>query len=448
MKKTIRRQTVDILNSVTQNEFFAGNLIDAQLDQQNLSGTADGRLLTHLVYGVLRMQGHLDWILAQLYHGNYAGMEENVKNILRTGLYQLKFSERLPDFAAVNEAVKIARETTPAATGLINAILRSYLRNPDKISFPSFDQNPALHIASFHSHPLWLVNSWLDTCGAEETLAFCMANNKLPPLTVRVNTLKISRNDLIERLTAEKFSCAQTRFSPDGINLYDSPMPIQKTVFFQKGLLRLQDEAAQLVSCLVGPHNGEDVLDACSGSGGKTTHLAAMMNNRGRIMALDRDQEKIAQLKKEAARMSASIIEPVQMDLKHCLPDEFYQRFDRVLVDAPCSGTGTLRRNPEIKWRLRATELNELTKSQKSILHNASEAVKKGGHLIYSTCSVLSCENEKVIGHFLADHPNFAALNPSTDFWESLIDNQSFLRTYPHRHFMDGFFCALLKRRI
>jgi 16S rRNA (cytosine967-C5)-methyltransferase len=269
---------------------------------------------------------------------------------------------------------------------------------------------------------------------------------------VRVNTLKISRNNLIEKLTAEKltaekFSCAQTRLSPDGINLYDSPVPIQKTIFFQEGLLRIQDEAAQLVSCLVGPHNGEDVLDACSGSGGKTTHLAAMMNNCGRIMALDHDQKKITQLKKEAARMSASIIEPLQMDLKHRLPDAFYQRFDRVLVDAPCSGTGTLRRNPEIKWRLKDTELHELTKSQKSILHNAAEAVKKGGYLIYSTCSVLSCENEKVIGHFLAGHPNFTVLNPSTDFWESLIDNQGFLRTYPHRHFMDGFFCALLKRR-
>ncbi|MEN6509776.1 MAG: transcription antitermination factor NusB, partial [Smithella sp.] len=179
MKKTIRRQTVDILNSVSQTEAFAGNLIDAHLDEQNLSGTADGRLLTHLVYGVVRMQEHLDWIISQLYRGDYAGMDENVKNILRTGLYQLKFSERLPAFAAVNEAVKIAKETTPAAAGLTNAVLRSYLRNPDKISFPSFDQNPDLHIATFHSHPLWLVNLWLNIYGKEETLALCRANNEL-----------------------------------------------------------------------------------------------------------------------------------------------------------------------------------------------------------------------------------------------------------------------------
>jgi len=448
MKKTIRRQTVDILNSVSQSEAFAGNLIDACLDEQNLSGTADGRLLTHLVYGVVRMQGHLDWIISQLYRGDYTGMDENVKNILRTGLYQLKFSERLPAFAAVNEAVKIAKETTPAAAGLTNAVLRSYLRNPDKISFPSFDQNPDLHIATFHSHPLWLVNSWLNIYGKEETLALCRANNELPPLTIRVNTLKISRNDLLEKLNAEKFGCIKTRFSPDGINLSDSPAPIQKTIFFKEGLLRLQDEAAQLVSCLVGPQNGENVLDACSGTGGKTTHLAAMMKNYGLIMALDRDHEKIKQLRKETARMSVSIIEPMQADLKHRLPADFLQRFDHVLVDAPCSGTGTLRRNPEIKWRLSASGLNEFTKNQQAILHNASDAVKKGGHLIYCTCSVLSCENEEVIRHFLTAHPDFTVLNPSMPFSEILMDNRGFLRTYPHRHSMDGFFCALLKRRI
>ncbi len=448
MKKTIRRQAVDILNSVSQNESFAGNLIDTQLDRKNLSGTADGRLLTHLVYGVLRMRGHLDWILAQLYRGDYAGMEESVKNILRTGLYQLKFSERLPAFAAVNEAVKIAKDTTPAAAALTNALLRSYLRSPDKTFFPSLDENSALHIAAFHSHPLWLVDLWLNVYGKEETLALCRANNELPPMTVRTNNMKISRDELLEKLNADKFSCIKTRFSPYGINLSDSPMPIQKTIFFHEGLLRLQDEAAQLVSCLVAPERNENVLDACSGTGGKTMHLAAMMNNCGRITALDRDRGKITQLTKEAARMGVSIIEPVQADLKHRLPVEYSRRFDHVLVDAPCSGTGTLRRNPEIKWRLKASDLNEFTKNQKSILHNASDTVKKGGHLIYCTCSVLSCENEEVIGHFLKAHPDFSVIHPSTDFFEPLMDSRGFLRTYPHRHFMDGFFCSLLKRRI
>jgi 16S rRNA (cytosine967-C5)-methyltransferase len=448
MKKTIRHQAVDILNSVSQSQAFAGKLLDATLEQQNLSGTADGRLLTHLVYGVLRMQGHLDWILSQLYRGDFPRMEESVKNILRVGLYQLKFSDRLPAFAVVDEAVKIAKRTVPAASGLTNAVLRSYLRNTDTISFPSFEKNPAEFIATFHSHPLWLVKTWLNTYGKEETQALCQANNELPPLTLRVNTLKISRATLEEKLQAEDFSCLTTRFSPDGINLPDPPRPIQKTTFFKEGLLRLQDEASQLVSYLVSPQSGERILDVCAGSGGKTSHLAALMKNEGRIVAMDRDAEKIEQLKKDASRMGVSIIETIQADLNHPLSPEFLEKFDHVLVDAPCSGTGTLRRNPEIKWRLKSSDINTQTKAQKMILQNAAVAVKKGGCLIYCTCSMLPAENDDVVRQFLADCPQFTSEISLSVVPNSLTDSCGFFRTYPHRHSTDGFFGAILRHRI
>jgi 16S rRNA (cytosine967-C5)-methyltransferase len=448
MKKTIRHQAVEILNSVLQSHAFAGELLDTTLDEQALSGTADGRLLTHLVYGVLRMQGHLDWIISQLYHGDYAKMDESVKNILRTGLYQLKFSDRLPAFAVVDEAVKIAKKITPAADGLTNAVLRSYLRNTDKIVFPSLEKNPAEHIAALYSHPLWLVKLWLNFFGREETIALCKANNELPPLTLRVNTLKISRLALEENLKSEDFSCTPTPFSPDGINLPDPPRPIQKTIFFKDGFLRLQDEAAQLISYLVSPHSGEMLLDVCAGSGGKSGHLAALMKNEGRILALDRDAEKIAQLKKDASRMGVSIIETKQADLNLPVSPEYIEKFDHVLVDAPCSGVGTLRRNPEIKWRLTAADLNTLSKNQMTILSNASVAVKKGGRLIYCTCSVLSNENDDVIRQFLTHNPQFTIETLSTAISDILMDNRGFFRTYPHRHHMDGFFGAVLRRRI
>ncbi len=448
MKKTIRHQAVDILNSVSQSQIFAGDLLDTTLEEQKLSGTADGRLLTHLVYGVLRMQGHLDWIITRLYRGNYAKMEEGVKNILRTGVYQLKFSDRLPDFAVVDEAVKIAKRIAPAAGGLTNAVLRSYLRNTEKISFPSLEKNPMEHIAAFYSHPLWLVKIWLDIFGTEETLSLCKADNELPPLTLRVNTLKISRPELEDKLKASNFTCEPTRFSPDGLYLPDPPRPIQKTTFFKEGLLRLQDEAAQLVSYLVSPSSGQNILDVCAGSGGKTGHLAALMKNEGRIVALDRDAEKIAQLRKDASRMGMAIIEPLQADLNQPLSAEFAENFDHVLVDAPCSGTGTLRRNPEIKWRLTASELSMLSKTQKNILHHAANAVKKGGHLVYCTCSVLPQENDEVIRQFLTDHPHFTAVKPSASISSSLIDSRGFLKTYPHRHHTDGFFGAVLRHRI
>ena len=439
---------MDILNAVATGRSFAGDLLDKSLDELDLSQTADGRLMTHLVCGVLRMQGHLDWILAGLYRGNYAKMEENLKNILRTGLYQLKFSERIPPFAVVDEAVKLAKRTAPFAEGLTNAVLRSYLRNADKISFPALDKSPAQHIAALYSHPLWLVKRWLQGLGNDETIALCRTDNDLPPVTLRTNTLKISREDLIHKLSLEDFQCEPTRFSPDGIRLTHSPLPIAKTFFFKDGLLRLQDEAAQLVSLLANPQIGETVLDACAGSGGKTLHQAALIKNSGQIVALDHNPDKLAQLQKDASRMDVTAVETQAFDLESPLPPAYSEKFDCVLVDAPCSGTGTLSRNPEIKWRLKESDIPGHSQKQKSILNHASSAVKSGGRLIYSTCSLLYEENDEVISFFLKEHPDFFMDPIAVHINDELKDPRGFLRTYPHRHGMDGFFGAVLKRRI
>ena len=448
MKKTVRHQAVEILTRVSQSDAFAGDLLDSCLEKQSLSRTADGRLLTHLVYGVLRTRGLLDWILIRLYRGNYAKMEENIKNVLRTGLYQLKFSDRLPSFAVVDEAVKIARHVHPAASGLVNAVLRSYLRSPDLWSFPDEDANPAEYIAVFHSHPLWLVEEWLNIFGRKETEAWCAANNELPPLTARVNTLKSGRRELKEKLTGKDFQAEETRLSPDGIRLSSSALPVQKTIFFAEGLLRLQDEASQLITYLVNPRKGQKILDACAGSGGKTTHLAALMKNEGLLVALDRNAEKLAQLQNDASRMGITIIEAARVDLESPLSAEYQNTFDTVLVDAPCSGTGTLRRNPEIKWRLKSNDINLYADVQQSILQNAAAAVSKNGFLVYCTCSLLSQENDRVVRRFLANCPHFRLLPPDSPVVQSLTDSRGFFRTYPHRHSMDGFFGAVFRRRI
>lgn len=448
MKKTVRHQAVEILTRVSQSNAFAGDLLDACLEKQSLSRTADGRLLTHLVYGVLRMRGHLDWILALLYRGNYSKMEENIKNVLRTGLYQLQFSDRLPAFAVVDEAVKIARRIHSQAGGLVNAVLRSYLRSPGPWPFPDEDVNPAEFIAAFHSHPLWLVEEWLNVFGRKETEALCVANNELPSLTARANTLKSGRRELMEKLTGEDFQTEETRWSPDGVRLSFSPSPVQKTLFFAEGLLRLQDEASQLIAYLVNPQKGQKILDVCAGSGGKATHLAALMKNEGRIVALDRDADRLAQLQKDSSRMGVSIIETAREDLELPLPAQYYSTFDTVLVDAPCSGTGTLRRNPEIKWRLKPNNINVHSDLQQSILQNAAAAVSKKGFLVYCTCSLLSHENDRVARRFLADCPHFQLLPPDSPVVQSLTDSRGFFRTYPHRHGVDGFFGAVFRRRI
>ena len=450
MKKTIRHLAVDILDQVYQTHSFAALLLDENLDDNELSGTPDGRLLTHLVYGSLRFQGHLDWILAKLYRGDFGKMEESIKNILRVGLYQLKFSDRLPAFAVVDEAVKIAKIIRPAQSGqsgLVNAILRNYLRQGNNIAFPSLEKNPAEYIAAYHSHPLWLVKRWIKTLGIKDTQALCAANNELPPLTLRVNILKSSRDELKDKLTAAGFNATATDFSPDGLILHDTTQPVQKTIFFREGYLRLQDEASQLISYLVFPQNSESILDLCAGTGGKATHLAAIMKNTGKIAAVDYDLKKITELKTEAARQGITIMETQQADLSVGLPESLKDKFDRGLVDAPCSGLGTLRRNPEIKWRTADNHLAKFATTQRTILQNASLAVKKGGHLIYSTCSLLPEENENVIDYFLKTNSHFF-LNPQPESHHpQLFDAKGYFRTYPHIHHMDGFFGAVLERK-
>ncbi len=447
MKKSIRHLAVDILDQVHRNKAFAGLLLDECLDANELSSTADGRLLTHLVYGVLRLRGHLDWILANLCRGNWEKTDESIKNILRVGLFQLKFNDRLPAFAVVDEAVKVAKNINSTKSGLVNAILRNYLRHGSSIAFPPQDKNPAEFIAAFHSHPLWLIKSWIKIFGIQDTQAMCAANNEMPPLTLRVNTLKTSRNELQEKLAAAGFTLNATPFSPDGLILNNAGQPIQKTNFFREGYLRLQDEASQLISYLLNPKSSESILDVCAGTGGKTTHLAAILKNNGNILATDYDLKKIEELKKDAIRLGITSIETRHADLTKNLPELLKEKFDSVLVDAPCSGLGTLRRNPEIKWHTTTANLPEFTETQNAVLQNASLAVRKGGHLIYCTCSLLPQENENVISNFLRINPHFSACPPHKSIPRQLIDPKGYFRTFPHLHNMDGFFAACLTRK-
>lgn len=446
MKTSVRHLAVDILNQVQTGQEFASLLINDSLDKNALSGTADGRLLTHLVYGVLRFQGHLDWILMKLYRSDFEKLDEGIKNVLRMSLYQLKFSDRLPDFAVVNEAVKITKIINPEKSALVNAILRNYLRRGQNLPFPSLKKNRAEYIAAFHSHPLWLVQKWIKIFGLEETTALCSTNNELPSLTLRVNTLKIPRDEIKQKLAAAGFTAEEAKFSPDGIILNTSANPIQKTDFFDTGLFRIQDEAAQLISYLVNAESEQSILDACAGAGGKTTHLAAILKDKGQIVAVDRNADKIAELKQETTRLGINIIETHTVDLNVNLPNSLKEIFDRVLVDAPCSGTGTLRRNPEIKWRITEKDLLNFAAAQKIILQNAASAVKKGGHLIYCTCSLLPEENENIVDDFLENNPHFSLCPMPASINSRLIDSRGFFRTYPHKHNMDGFFGAVLKR--
>ena len=445
--RTPRGLAADILNRIEDKNAFAEPLLDACLSGERLPVSQDRGFITELVYGTLRMQGHLDWIIGQFHRSKSTPLETGVRNILRTAIYQIIYMDRVPAFAAVNEAVNLARKDHPARASLVNAMLRNFLRRRDCLPYPDPAKEPALYISIFHSHPLWLVKRWISEFGSEETRALCEANNRTPPLTVRVNTLKAARQALIASLHREGTEATPTPFSPDGLTVEKFGAPLKSLHVFQNGLIRIQDEASQLISRLAAPRPGEDVLDLCSGSGGKTTHLAAIMENRGRILAVDKSPAKLDSLKDAAIRLGLTIIEGLAADAAN-LPDKnLYNRFDLVLADVPCTGLGTLRRNPEIKWRIRSEDVRQAADLQGKILKNAASCLKIGGRLVYSTCSVMPEENENVIAAFLAGHSNFTTTALTSDpAVRSLLAPDGFFRTYPHRHNMDGFFGAMLTR--
>ncbi|HOG08566.1 MAG: 16S rRNA (cytosine(967)-C(5))-methyltransferase RsmB [Syntrophales bacterium] len=446
MSETARSVAVDLLTRVERTGAYAEPLLNAALSGDSLGDPRDRGLATQLVYGTLRVQGRLDWILRQLYRGRLADLEPVTRAILRTALYQLEFTDRIPAFAAVDAAVELAKGRVPDRASLVNAVLRAAVRKRDAIRWPDAVQDPVGHIAATASHPLWLVRRWLAVYGPGETAALCRADNETPPCTLRVNRIRLTPAAAREALAAAGLACEPTFFSPDGLAVAAGAGALGETAPFREGGLHIQDEASQLVAPLVDPRPGETLLDLCAGSGGKTTHLAALLQNSGEILAVDIHPRKLADLETLARHLGATPIRTWARNAEADLGEAFHARFDRVLVDAPCSGTGTLRRNPEIKWRLQPRDLGTLVRRQRRILDAAAAYPRRGGVLVYATCALLPEENEDVIADFLERHPEYAPDSPPPPFPAALLDEEGYFRTLPHRDGMDGFFGARLRR--
>jgi 16S rRNA (cytosine967-C5)-methyltransferase len=423
-------------------------LFDEMVVQDPLITDLDKAFAREVVYGVLRWQGKLDWIISAYSHIKPHRMERAVIAILRMGAYQILFMDRVPPRAAVDESVKLAKRIKKGdAAPFINGILRGIAEQRKEVPYPDLQTDPLDHIAILYSHPLWMVRRWVDQWGMEETIALCQANNQIPPFTVRVNTLKGSREEVINQLHDEKIGATPTPFSPVGIVIMDPP-PLTTWGLLQGGWLQVQDEAAQLVSMLLAPQPGERVLDLCAAPGGKTTHLAQLMEDRGEIVAMDVSQAKLELLLENCRRLGITIVKTRTHDAT--IPFPFPPRaFDRVLVDVPCTGFGTLRRNPDGKWRVKEEDIPRLQKLQGAILAQAATMVKKEGVLVYSTCTMTPEENEGVIDAFLSDQKEFH-LEGASPFLppacEGLVDRTGYLRTLPSRHGMDGFFAARMSR--
>ncbi len=412
---------------------------------------ADQALIYQLVYGVLRWQGKLDWVLQQFSQRPLEKLSPKTLFILRLGAFQLFFLSRIPVSAAVNESVKLAKSgRTPWAAGFINAVLRSLDRGKEDLTFPS-EEDPMAYLTVNFSHPTWLVKQWLQSWGFEKTEALCRSNNQIPPLTLRVNTLKTDRTALTKRLQSLAPRVEPTSFSPLGILVEEPERPLMQDELYRQGLFQIQDEASQIVSYIVDPKPGERILDLCAGAGGKATHLAQYMNNQGSIVAVDLHPEKIKFLKQNARRLGIAIIQGITGDaLKETLFPKPVRAFDRILIDVPCSGWGVINRNPDLKWRLKPEDSLRLAAMQNKFLQNAAGWLKSKGILVYCTCTLSREENQRVIEKFIARHPEFVVEDASPFLPKSarvLVDADGFYQTWPPTHGMDGFFAARLRKK-
>jgi len=444
--KNPRRAAFDILFRIEKEKSFADILLDHELSKDIIKG-ADRGLLTELVYGVLRRQGTLDHIIGQFSKQRPEKLELFVLLLLRLGLYQCFFLDRVPVSAAVNETVNLAKELAPRASGFINAVLRNADRGRDRISYPDRAVSPAEYLAARYSHPVWLAAQWCEQLGLDAAEELAAAMSEPPPFTVRTNTLRISREALMKRFADEGVNCSQTTWSPDGVRLNQSGQ-ITRLPSFRDGLFTVQDESSQLAPLFLAPAKGERVLDACAAPGGKTTQIAQLMGDSGEIYACDVNNKKLRMIKETCDRLGINSVRTFTMDATSPSSAIKETTFHRILIDAPCSGLGVIRRNPEGKWNKSPDDLLQLARTQLSILENLCRYLEPDGTLLYATCSTSIQENEYVVDMFLREHPEFAVedLRPLFPAFASLFTERGFFRSWPHRDGMDGFFAARLKK--
>ena len=441
----VRDAAISVLARVDRDEAFADIVLDRTLRGAGFSDSRDRGLLTELVMGTLRRRGTIDFALLPFLSRPIEQTDAYVRNALRVGAYQL-FYTRIPDRATLNETVAAVKASRGGgAGGFVNAVLRGIVR-AGKIPVLPPEGDPR-RLPAEVSAPRDLIDALTASLGEAETRAYLAACLGKPPFAVRANPFRVVTDALARRFADEGKEPAPCRFAPDGFVL-GKPAPVFSDPAFLEGAYLVMDEGAQLIATLLRPAPGERILDACAAPGGKTTHLSALADGKVEILAADVSAQRLRMLREVVTRTGAPGIRTALHDLSRAPLPPSSGLFDKVLVDAPCTGMGVIRRNPDAKWRFRPDGPRRMARVQAAILRNVWESVRRGGILLYCTCSPLMEEDEEVVAAFLAERPE-AALAVCPDFDPGPADAwtaDGFLRLYPHRHGTDAFFAALLRK--
>ncbi|WP_166238108.1 16S rRNA (cytosine(967)-C(5))-methyltransferase RsmB [Paenibacillus turpanensis] len=449
--RTARELALELLLRVEQEGSYSNLLLHRLLEKHPLDRQETG-LATEIAYGTIQRLNTIDYFLNRFVAKGVAKLEPWVRALFRLSFYQLYYLDRVPDHAVVNEAVRIAKERGhQGISGLVNAVLRNVIRQRAELVVPS-SLPAAERIALEHSHPEWLVRRWVERYGEETAAEMCRANNIPPRTSVRVNRLKFDRAALLDKLAELGITAERSAVSEDGVVFAEGSGNAALTEGYRQGWYTIQDESSMLVARLVAPEPGMAVLDCCAAPGGKTTHLAERMEDRGELYASDIHPHKRKLIEEQAQRLGFECIRTMVSDARELSAKFEANRFDRILLDAPCSGLGVIRRKPDMKWTKKEADITDICSVQDEILQRIHGLLKPGGVLVYSTCTTEPEENERRIREFLQEHPDFALDDISPYLPADVLaaagcePGSGMLQILPHHTHSDGFFMARLKR--
>ncbi len=443
-----RQLTLLILRDIERRDSYTDVALDRHLKTVDFPRQERG-LVTELVYGIIRRQRTLDRLIEQFSQKSLSQQAPDLRRILQIGLYQLRYLDHIPPSAAVHTSVELAKQNgLRGLAGVINGILRNYLRQRsaghDPLKLPD---DPVTRIGIAQSLPDWIVSLFLSQWDETTTEQLAAYLNQTPTLDIRINPLKTTREEVEKALNQAKVVTQSLLHFPQALRLLESPLPIPQLPGFEQGWWTVQDVSAQLVGHLLDPQPGEVIIDACAAPGGKTTHLAELMQDRGQIYACDRTASRLRKVRQSQARLQLQSIHPWEGDSRSFpLGDVVGQQADRVLVDVPCSGLGTLHRNPDLRWRQTPEKIADLTRQQQDLLTQAATWVKPQGYLVYATCTLNPAENQAVITQFLAHHPQWQIEAPDFPLGGQAWSQPGWLQILPHQQAMDGFFMVKLRK--